>query len=65
VSADTLPENVLRLHETLRAYFQFEREVGALMLKLAEECDPTALTLLELIRDLQARTGELYIEEDA
>jgi hypothetical protein len=65
VSADTLPENVLRLHETLRAYVQFEREVGALMLKLAEECDPTALTLLELIRDLQARTGELYIEEDA
>jgi hypothetical protein len=60
---DTLPEDVLCLQEALRAYMQFELGVGALMLRLAEEADPAALVLLELIRDLQARTGELYVEE--
>lgn len=65
VDVGAFTENVLCLQEALRAHMQFELEVGALMLKLAEECDPSALVLLELIRDLQARTGELYVEENA
>jgi hypothetical protein len=63
VSVDAI-DSVQQFREMVSAYLQFEREVGALMLRLAEEGDVRAATLLlELVRDLQARTGELYLEE--
>lgn len=57
-------ENVRNTHELLRAHWQFRNEVGALMLRLVERDDPAGFVLLELIRDLDARTGELYVEEN-
>jgi hypothetical protein len=63
VSVDAI-DSVQQFREMVSAYLQFEREVGALMLRLAEEGDVRAATLLlELVRDLQAQTGELYLEE--
>ena len=62
MSVDAI-DSVQQFREMVKAYLQFEHEVGALMLRLAEDGDPTAMVLLELVRDLHARTGELYLEE--
>ena len=57
-------ENVRNTRALLAAHHQFRREVGALMLRLLEERDPAGQVLLELIRDLDARTAELYVNDD-
>lgn len=59
-----LVEGLAEAREHLAACFQFRDEVGALMIRLVERNDLTGWVLLELIRDLEARTGEFVLSEE-
>jgi hypothetical protein len=59
---DGTVEALDRLQVLLDAYERFYRDVGGLMLGLLERGEPAGLTLLELVRDFNARTGEHYVE---
>lgn len=50
--------------ELLSAYDDFYEQVGLVAVRLAERQDDTALVLLELMKDFQARTGEFVTTEE-
>ena len=50
--------------ELLAAYDDFYEQVGLVAVGLAERQDPTALVLLGLMKDFQARTGEFVTTEE-
>ena len=56
-------ENVRNASRALRAYMDFQNEVARIAIDMAGRKDPTALVLLRALHDLEARTGELYVEE--
>lgn len=57
-------ENIRTASRTLRAYMDFRAGVGALMLRLVARDDPAGFVLLELVRDLDARTQEHVMSEE-
>jgi N-acetylglucosamine kinase-like BadF-type ATPase len=57
-------ENIRRASLALRAYARFHDNVAAAAIDMAERGDPTSLRLLNAMKDLQAQTGELYVEEN-
>lgn len=52
-------ENVRTASQALRAFMDFQDRVAAVAIEMAGRGDPTSLRLLDAMRDLQARTGEI------
>jgi hypothetical protein len=59
-----ITENIRNTSLALQAYARFHDNVAAVAIDMAERGDPTSLRLLDAMKDLQARTGELYVEEN-
>lgn len=55
--------NVRNASMALRAYMNFQDKVASIAIDLAEQGDPTSLRLLCAMKDLQAQTGELCLED--
>jgi hypothetical protein len=57
-------ENIRNAYRALRAYMRFEDAVGAIAIDLVVQGDEVnAFRLLEALKDLQAQTGELFVED--
>ena len=59
-----IAENVRSASQALRAYMRFQDRVAEVAIGMAERGDPAALLLLDAMKDLQAQTGELFVEEE-
>ena len=57
-------ESVRNAAIALRAFMRFSEEVADIACDLAGRGDPAAIELLVAMQDLQAQTGELYVEEN-
>jgi hypothetical protein len=57
-------ENIRTASMALRAFMRFHAQVAAVAIDMADRGDPTSLRLLNAMKDLEAQTGELYVEEN-